>query len=177
MKFLLSLSLVVLSVVTAMADGIGRHHGPGRGPGLAPGGYLVPGRPAPFPGHRPPPMPHHDYTYGPGYTVRWQPVGDYTIHKFFEREIVIGVGNQYLNELLLTTRDNPVEIMSATGILINGQSVDLPRLRVTVGRDQQLIVKIDGYYSLNLSQLILKAKTPTPFGSSPTLDIQLGLAR
>lgn len=177
MKFLLSFSLVVLSVVSVSA------------------GYLVPGRPAPFPGHRPPPpapypdygyrpvppppppMPRFDYAYGPGYTVRWQPMGDYTIHKFFEREIVIGVGNQYVNELLLTTRDNPVEIMSATGILINGQSIDLPRLRVTVGRDQQLIVKIDGYYSLNLSQLILKAKTPTPFGSSPTLDIQLGLAR
>lgn len=184
MKKLLALTIVVLTLAsTAM-------------------GYLIPGpsrphRPDPYPSnpypqnpHYPPeypypqqPHPNQPYpqypsndVYGPSYTARWLDMGSSRAQKGLVMDIYINPQGQLVNEILLTVRDNYLEIRSAYARLSNGQVVSLPQLSRTIRRDQQVRVKLDYNYSLQVDQIVLNVLSPNIFGSSAILQTQLGLA-
>lgn len=172
MKKLLSLTLIALTAVTSvnadpLADARRRERAAiGRGQG-----YIIPG-----PGPSMPFPPRYNDVYGPANTVRWQDMGETRTDKFIDTNIYLNASGQFVNELYLVALENHVQIKSAEARLTNGQVVSLPQLAVTIGRNQQLRIRLDSYYSLRVDQIILITTSPNLFGARGKLQTHLGLA-
>jgi len=176
MKKILSLVIIVLTMAgTLKADDMSdaRRREQEAVNSQARSAYLVPG----YPGYRPPgPPPGYSDIYGPPYTVRWQDAGSHRLEKFAETSIYISASGQFVNEVLLTSIDNRVEIRSAQARLANGQMISLNQLAVTLRKGQQFRLRLDSYYSLRIDQIILTAVSPNLIGSRGQLNVQLGVA-
>lgn len=179
MKKILSLVIIVLTMASTLkADDMSdaRRREQEAVNGQARSAYLVPGYPG-YPGYRPPgPPPGYSDIYGPPYTVRWQDMGTHRSEKFAETSIYISASGQFVNEVLLTSIDNRVEIRSAQARLANGQMISLNQLAVTLRKGQQFRLRLDSYYSLRIDQIILTAISPNLIGSRGQLNVQLGVA-
>src|SRR3989344_2588441 len=123
-----------------------------------------------------PPPPRYNDVFGPAHTVRWQDMGVTRTEKLIETNIFLNGGGQFVNELYLVALENHVQIKSAQARLTNGQVVNLPQLAVMIGRDQQLRMRLDSYYSLKVDQIILTVISPNLFGARGKLQTHLGLA-
>lgn len=185
MKKVLYVMLIVLTAAASVkADDIGDARRRERdalrwGGGIPyPGGPLTPGGPNihPRPPVPPPPGPSYSDMYGPGRTVRWQDMGSFRAQKFIVTDIRLSAMGQFVNELYLTAQDNHISIKEARVRLANGQVLDLPHLRGTISKGQQMRLRLDQWYSLRADEIILSIESPNLLGSRGTLAVQLGLA-
>lgn len=125
----------------------------------------------------PPPPPHYGHgAFGPQYTVRWDDRGAIRLPKFISESTTIYVGGRLVNEILVRSINNHIEIESATAYLTNGQVIDLRNIIGTLREGREIRTLVDAYYSLRIERIDIHASSPNLIGSRGQMQLILGLA-
>lgn len=140
-----------------------------------------PGSPQPPPNYPPPnyppPGPPSHPDYGPGYTSYWQEIGTIKAPKVVQEDVNIDARHSYVNEIGIRVSNAPLAIHGAWAYLSSGGMIELRHL---VGEYRQgfgMGARLDGYYSLRLSRIVLRVSSPQIIGPSAKAQIHLGIAR
>lgn len=160
--------------------GQGRHNdGRGHGQGYGGPGYIIPGGPRPGPRPPmppPPPPPQYGGDYGPGYTVRWQDLGQNTLPKLVNIDVVLDVRGQYVNEILFRAIDNEVQINQVTAYLSNGQAIDVRQATGRIRQGGEIRAQLDYRFSYRVDRIVVNGTSSNLFGGRGSLSSILGLA-
>lgn len=132
----------------------------------------------PQPPHQPPYPPQHPGwpDYGQGYTRRWVEVGTFKAPKVIKQDVSINTKGALVNELLLRVDNAPVDISSALVYMRNGQIIDLRQLNGSISAGREMRVRLDRYYSVRTSKIVLRIVSPQVVGPSSKIQVILGIA-
>lgn len=130
----------------------------------------------PPPNYPPPGYPSHP-DYGPGYTSFWQEVGTVKAPKVVTEEVRIEARHNFINEIAFRVSNAPFAIHEAYAQLSSGGYVELRHLTGTWNPGYGMNFRLDSYYSLRLSRIVLRVSSPQIIGPSAKAQIHLGIAR
>lgn len=173
---MLKLSLVIFVLLGQFAMAGLQPRPPGYPP-QPPGSQPPPPNYPPPPNNPPPAYPPSHPDYGPGYTSYWQDLGTIKAQKVVIEEVNIDVRHYYVNEIAFRVSNAPFAIHEAYAFLSTGGVVNLNHLTGTWSPGFGASVRLDSYYSLRLSRIVLRVNSPQIIGPSAKAQIHLGIAR
>lgn len=113
-----------------------------------------------------------------GRTEVWENAGIFTAPKAITEKIILTLNtNKAVTELLFTTKDNTLRVVSAYAITYSGQHVRLQNIEGTYGKGSVLKKRLDPNYAIRLREIVLEITSDGLIGSRAKTEILIGLTR